>query len=429
MQYKTIPQLSPYPLSQLQDEDLLEVAFWNGTAFISCKITGAVIKAAVSGGAVWGSITGDIENQTDLVLILDSKFDNPTGTLNDYIAGDGSIQPLPTIPDPQVNSDWDATTGVAEILNKPTSLPPNGAAGGDLDGSYPNPTLKESVELTGVPTAPTAAVNTDSPQIATTAFVIAQIEQAVDSDIPFVSATEQRRGIQAQNGSTTLNVFNGITTTATGSTFAITTQPASQVQFPRTRFYTIGGSTNQQAGIIVSGGASFQNLSRGFRFQAMFTPSDQSTGGTEWYVPGARQFIGLADSLSLVGISSTVAVQSLTNIIGVGSDQGDPYLSIFHNDILGNAQKTSLGVGFPANKASAVNFPDVFYVEFYNRAGSNLVAYRVTNLLTNDVAGGTLSNNLPIPTARLVPQIVRTSGSTSQNVSIDVGCLIVSSLF
>jgi hypothetical protein len=43
----------------------------------------------------------------------------PTGTSADYLDGTGSPTPFPTIPPAQVNSDWNAVSGVAEILNKP----------------------------------------------------------------------------------------------------------------------------------------------------------------------------------------------------------------------------------------------------------------------------------------------------------------------
>ena len=41
------------------------------------------------------------------------------GDASEYIDGTGALQTFPTIPAAQVNSDWDAVSGVAEILNKP----------------------------------------------------------------------------------------------------------------------------------------------------------------------------------------------------------------------------------------------------------------------------------------------------------------------
>lgn len=48
------------------------------------------------------------------------KFDVPTGTTSDYLDGLGTPTLFPTIPAAQVNSDWNATSGVAKILNKPS---------------------------------------------------------------------------------------------------------------------------------------------------------------------------------------------------------------------------------------------------------------------------------------------------------------------
>lgn len=44
---------------------------------------------------------------------------NPNGSANQYIAGDGTKINFPSIPAAQVNSDWNASSGVAQVLNKP----------------------------------------------------------------------------------------------------------------------------------------------------------------------------------------------------------------------------------------------------------------------------------------------------------------------
>jgi hypothetical protein len=73
--------------------------------------TGDVVLDATDVGAY---TTSEVDT-----LLLD-KFDNPTGDNTQYLDGTGTPVTFPTIPAAQVNSDWNATSGVAEILNKPT---------------------------------------------------------------------------------------------------------------------------------------------------------------------------------------------------------------------------------------------------------------------------------------------------------------------
>jgi hypothetical protein len=59
------------------------------------------------------------------------------GNASQYITGAGTLQTFPTIPAAQVNSDWDAVSGVAEILNKPF-IPVNLDDLADVEASSPS---------------------------------------------------------------------------------------------------------------------------------------------------------------------------------------------------------------------------------------------------------------------------------------------------
>jgi hypothetical protein len=115
----------------------------DGTVYLCSDATiGAAVWAVVSTGGVTnvtatsplsssGGATPDISIQpanlfddgyltsADFTSFA-GKFDVPTGTASDYLDGTGAPTLFPTIPAAQVNSDWNATSGLAEILNKPT---------------------------------------------------------------------------------------------------------------------------------------------------------------------------------------------------------------------------------------------------------------------------------------------------------------------
>lgn len=87
---------------------------WTGTTYTQVSAQTATL---------WGSISGALENQTDLQSALDDKVDVEAGkglSTNDYTNTEKSkLAGIQAGAEVNVNADWNATSGDAQILNKP----------------------------------------------------------------------------------------------------------------------------------------------------------------------------------------------------------------------------------------------------------------------------------------------------------------------
>ncbi|MCQ2574565.1 MAG: phage tail protein [Alphaproteobacteria bacterium] len=192
------------------------------TAGTGIDITNNVISNTQT-SAEWGNITGTLSNQTDLQAALDLKANSAdlatvatSGSYND-------LEDKPTIPAAQVNSDWNAVSGVAQILNKPT------LATVATSGSYN--------DLTNKPTIPTVPTNVS----------------AFTNDADYQTGTQVSTAISTHNTSNTAH-SDIRTAVASKSTVSVS---ATGTATDEVQYITIDGVEKKLAG----GGSEEDNLS------------------------------------------------------------------------------------------------------------------------------------------------------------------------
>ena len=236
-----------------------------------------------------------------------------------------------------------------------------------------------------------------------------------------VGSSEIARGYRAQHNSTSVLSENIATGTLQGTATAVAVSTTSTLT-KKTRL-KIGVSTPAANGICgYRSTSAFNYINTGFRMCVAFGVSD--TG----FNTNARQFYGMTATTASLGISSTVAVESLLNIIGIGSDAADANLQIFHNSGTGTATKIDLGSNFLANRTSGAVATDFFVFEMYNPFDSMNVYYKVTSLENNVTVEGTITTNLPSDTTPITIQACRTSGASSNACSFDISQLTLNCL-
>lgn len=226
--------------------------------------------------------------------------------------------------------------------------------------------------------------------------------------IVYANNFETYRGININNNSTTVISEGGITMSSTASTLAQTVASTNlSTKQIRLRYYATTVSAGRYTG--TRGSALLWFIHGGFRYVCDFNISDTT------YSAGCQQFYGLGGvttDLAYGGVAGTL-VSTLTNIIGVGSENGDTNLQIFHNDASGTATKIDLGVNFPANRTVGAILTTVYSVELYNEPMSTNVKYKVRNNENGAIANGTISTNLPLTSQGLNFFATRCMSTTS----------------
>lgn len=145
----------------------------------------------------------------------------------------------------------------------------------------------------------------------------------------------------------------------------------------------------------------------GFTFVMRFAVSDAVL------VTTGRTFCGLNNG----GAPTDVDPSTLTNLVGIGADNGDTTLQLYAAGAAAQA-RTSLGASFPINTGTN---NEIYELALYAPPNGSSISYRVTRLSTGNVATGTISAGASLlgNTLGLAAQLWRSNGATAAAVGID----------
>lgn len=198
---------------------------------------------------------------------------------------------------------------------------------------------------------------------------------------------------------------SGCSITATGT--ATTATPASgslHSSMGRIDYLVTSASTTAVAGWRMAANGFWRGNAAGlggFSFICRWSPATGQATAT------ARHFVGLSSSTSA---PTDVQPSSLTNMFGVGWDAADTNMQWMNNDGSGTATKVDLGSNFVVPSSDR---PGVWELAMFSAPNSGVVNWAVRNLVTNNLAQGQATTDLPSSTTFLSARGWASVGGTS----------------
>lgn len=133
-----------------------------------------------------------------------------------------------------------------------------------------------------------------------------------------------------------------------------------------------------------------------------------------------RAFVGMRNTTAA---PTDVNPSTQTNICGMGYDSADANIQFMHNDGTGTATKIDLGAGFPKPNT---DLTAVYEIAMFSRPGTpSAVTYEITNLVTNAVATGTVTTDLPSTTTLIAPYSYMSVGGVSSVIGFSTMSLYI----
>ena len=317
--------------------------YFNGTDYVKVASTVADGVTSVGGtGTVNGiTLTGTVTSTGNLTL---------GGTLSGVNL---ASQVTGTLPIANGGTGTTSTTFANLTTNVTGTLPvANGGTGVTTSTGTGSTVLSASPTFTGVPLAPTAAVNTNTTQLATTAFVQTQIGAIAAGVSSFSAGTT---GLTPSTGTTgavtlsgTLAVANGGTGTATPSLVAGSNVVVTGT-WPNQTISASGGGGGGTAGIYLA--AVYGTLANGDKVVV-------NTDGTVSPVPGFLQTANSAANFNGTTTNSASATYDITNnkVVVVYTASSNLYA------VVGTVSGTTISFGTAVTVATGVqDYPGITY--------------------------------------------------------------------